>query len=223
MSQIIARMILTLRSKGLLHTIAKAKKKITLYCVDETIVFLRYDLQKQPLPSSRKLSTTTFVTVEDPDDDNFSALCALFPDKPFLSRLMHDQHRCFIALTDGMVSAYGWVTNRDCRVDELKWTLPLNDDELYIYDCFVLPTYRRRGIYAAMLTELLREYGEYSGNKFYRYVCIGSALDNTGSMHAIRNIGFTEYFRIQYRRFSRKGKWLMTRIEPITEGLPDPQ
>ena len=104
--------------------------------------------------------------------------------------------RCFVAHVEGEIAAYGWVSQESERIGELERTMRMRPGEAYIWDCATLPSYRRRGLYTALLRHIvatLRGEG-------LRRLWIGASLDNTPSIRGFRSAGFRPALRLLYLR-----------------------
>ena len=78
--------------------------------------------------------------------------------------------------------------------------LRLEPKEAYIDDVYTFPSYRRRGIQAALQTQQLQNLREHG---FERAVAI-VALDNIPSQWLFRKMGYTEAERLSFRRILLK-------------------
>ncbi len=94
--------------------------------------------------------------------------------------------RCFVALVDGAIATYGWVSHGVESIGELERSFRMAPDEAYIWDCATLAPYRGQHLYCALLghivTTLCRD-----GT---RRIWIGASLDNTPSIRGFAAAGF---------------------------------
>lgn len=115
--------------------------------------------------------------------------------------------RCFTAQVAGQIACYGWVSRGAERIGELERTLRMRPDEAYIWDCATLPTFRRRGLYTA----LLRQIETTLGAEGARRVWIGASARNEPSLRAFASAGFHPAVTVTFarllgwRRFTARG------------------
>lgn len=175
----------------------------------ESIVFFKLDL------ATRTHSTLTgeqFLPVEyhvinSTDDKWLHILCDSYPDKEFRARLFPHCHECLIVTLHGNLVAYAWITTSFCHLSEIEFDLPVAPGQLFIYDCFVHPGNRGRGIYSALLLAILAKYTLRGGDESCRVACIGAARDNKASIKGIKRAGFAEYGSITFLRLWRLSRW----------------
>src|SRR5690348_8080490 len=55
--------------------------------------------------------------------------------------------RCFVALVDGSIATYGWVSHGVESIGELERSFRMAPDEAYIWDCATLLPYRGQHLY----------------------------------------------------------------------------
>lgn len=65
-----------------------------------------------------------------------------------------------LALSDGQLAAYTWVTFADAWIAEAGRTLPLRGDEAVQFDTLVLPQWRGRGLQYALTVPVLEHLSE---------------------------------------------------------------
>ena len=94
--------------------------------------------------------------------------------------------RCYVGFVNDQLAAYGWVSLNEEYLGELDLWVRLLPGEAYIWDCFTLPAFRRKGLYSALLMHIL---GELQTNQLCR-VWIGADSDNKASQHGIARAGF---------------------------------
>src|SRR5205085_7281086 len=68
--------------------------------------------------------------------------------------------RCYVALVDGAIAGYGWVSFEEEAISELGMSFRLASDEVYIWDCASLPAYRGQRLYPALLSHMLTDLRE---------------------------------------------------------------
>jgi len=94
--------------------------------------------------------------------------------------------RCYGALVENHLAAYGWVTFDEENIGEMGLRIRLVPGEAYIWDCATAPPYRRRGLYTALLAHII---GELRAEGLCRG-WIGADGDNVASQKGIARAGF---------------------------------
>jgi len=103
-----------------------------------------------------------------------------------VQRRFATHRRCYAAMVEGNLAAYGWVTFDEECIGEMGVHIHLVPGEAYIWDCATAPLYRRRGLYTALLAHIV---GELRGEGLCR-VWIGADGDNLPSQKGIARVGF---------------------------------
>ncbi|MCP4538171.1 MAG: GNAT family N-acetyltransferase [Chloroflexi bacterium] len=99
--------------------------------------------------------------------------------------LLERERSCVVALKDEQPVAYGWFTPKvDPRVE--RTYVPLSRDEIFIFDLFTRPAFRRQGIQSALLRHIL-ELGQKKG---YKRALSLIAVTNTPSLNLHEKLGF---------------------------------
>jgi GNAT superfamily N-acetyltransferase len=113
----------------------------------------------------------------------------------FAARL-RSRRRAFVALSGGQVSGYGWLS-RQTEIDaRCEIEISPAEDEGYIYDGFIFPAFRRRGIYAQLLRSRLDWLARDGCRKVYSIVF----SDNTPALNAHSQAGFRTYGEMTYSK-----------------------
>jgi len=95
------------------------------------------------------------MAVETPErDDVLASLANLSPDE--VARRRAEGHRPYLISVDGAPAGYGWVATRTCEIGELELRFELATGNRYLWDFATLPEFRGRGIYPALLSEIIR-------------------------------------------------------------------
>jgi len=92
-------------------------------------------------------------------------------------------HRTLIAEYNGKIAGYLNVCNPGSGWHERKG---LGENETYLYDLYVIWTYRRRGVAEALLREAFRLSEECSD-----FICLNVAEDNEAATALYRKLGFS--------------------------------
>jgi ribosomal protein S18 acetylase RimI-like enzyme len=104
--------------------------------------------------------------------------------------------RCFVALVDGAIASYGWVSHGVESIGELERSFRMAPDEAYIWDCATLPPYRGQHLYCALLDHIVTMLC-HDGT---RRIWIGASLDNTPSIRGFASAGFQPVLTLTYLR-----------------------
>lgn len=94
--------------------------------------------------------------------------------------------RCYGAMIEGNLAAYGWVTFQEEHIGEIGLCIHLAPGEAYIWDCATAPLYRRCGFYTALLAHIVDELRVEGLCR----VWIGADGDNLPSQKGIARAGF---------------------------------
>lgn len=65
--------------------------------------------------------------------------------------------RCYTAVVNHSIAAYGWLTQGPEWVGEFERQLNVQPGEAYIWDCATLPIFRRQRLFTALLSYVVRE------------------------------------------------------------------
>jgi GNAT superfamily N-acetyltransferase len=94
--------------------------------------------------------------------------------------------RCYTALVEDRVVAYGWASFNDEHIGELNLRIKLLPGEVYIWDCATVPELRRNHLYSALLSYII---AELRSEGFCR-AWIGADMENIPSQQGIARAGF---------------------------------
>ena len=173
----------------------------------ETLVFYTLDLRHAPAPSEKTSQPLEYHIIESPEDSWLTVLCDAYPLKKFHLRMIHDCQQCYIAVLNGQLVAYAWVTTSSCYVSEISFHLPVGPGCIYIYDCFVRADSRGMRIYNTLLSKILTDYSLPRWPESYDTACIAVDPGNTTSMRGIKRAGFAEVARVRYLRLWAFARW----------------
>jgi len=177
------------------------KKFIASVVRIETLVLFRRALDDVSHHTAPGLD---IVPANDAASQLFRRLCAKYPEKNFQERLGLRGRNCYVALRNGDIAGYGWLSTDSLYVDEIACTYPLAPGEVFIYDCFVDDAYRGQGIYPAILEATLSDCSKRSD---IHTAVIGAISVNQASIRGIRKAGFKEWKRIHYVEWGRRQHW----------------
>lgn len=173
----------------------------------KSVIFFRCNLMREPhqcLTSGKVFESHIIVTKEDLW---LKTMCGDFPAKLFSQRIVSDCQRCYIAIVNGQVAAFAWVTSSPCLVSEIKFYLDVGARNLYVYDCFVDPEYRRQGYYRALLTKILADFRIRNSEDCSRTVYIAAEPVNVASIRTIEGVGFEPFANVKYLHFGQISRW----------------
>ncbi len=95
--------------------------------------------------------------------------------------------RCsYTAWVGDQLASYAWVSFDEEHIGELNLRIRLLPGEVYIWDCATVPTFRRNGLYSALLGYVI---GELRAEGLCR-AWIGADMDNKPSQQGIARAGF---------------------------------
>lgn len=170
----------------------------------QNLVMYYYDLQKEISETFAANKSVKVKKVQDPEDELFKQFCKKYPAQEFVSRIKKEKETAYIATKKGEIVAYAWVTEKELFIKAINYTYPLNNDEIFLYSCFVSRENRGEGIHLTMLYKRLKD---YSKNSRYKTAYIGVVSANKGSIKGIEKAGFKEFNRIRYLKLLNKEKW----------------
>lgn len=119
-----------------------------------------------------------------------------FTDIEQLRRRFSPRRRCFVARFEGEIAAYGWVSTCAECVGEMEREIGLQSDEVYVWDCFTWPDYRRQRLFSSLLSYINTKLADEG----YRRIWIGSNLENQPSLKGFANSGYRPVVHITYLR-----------------------
>lgn len=144
--------------------------------------------------SSQKDFPLRFHASFSPNDSVVQTLCDLYPERHFGQRMRHTDQQCYTVLIENQPVGYGWVSLASAHISEIAMDLTIGSGRLYVYDCFVDPKFRGRGIYQQLLRQIL---SDYSGSNISA-AFIGVEPHNTASIRAVEHVGFKRLTRVDY-------------------------
>jgi GNAT superfamily N-acetyltransferase len=155
----------------------------------------------------------SFHELEDPMREHLARVMGVADLHPVLERLQAGR-RCFVAIVEGRIASYAWVSSGCEYVGELERVFVLPDGDCYIWDCATVPDQRGRHLYTALLSHLLSVF-KGAG---VRRVWIGASRANRYSIRGIVRAGFSPALMTSYLRLGRLRYLRLTR--PPTAPAP---
>ena len=108
-------------------------------------------------------------------------------------------NECFVARAEGEIISARWAATVTAPCDYLFRTVPLADDEVYLFDAFTSPEWRGKGIFPALTSAMHRHYRD-AGKR--RSICF-TGPENLPAMIAetgYRRIGILGYVGVGSKR-----------------------
>jgi GNAT superfamily N-acetyltransferase len=168
-----------------------------LWAVESGTLWLSEAAQGAPPEMASRLPTA-FAEVS-PDDWRALQAAMSLPDPALIRHRFQTGRRCFGLRAHDQLVAYGWATRGPERVGELERVFRLNDDEVYIWDCGTVPTWRGQRCYTALLSHMLRQFHDEGIARRW----IGASRQNQPSIRGIVRAGFQHVMDVVYRRLWR--------------------
>jgi GNAT superfamily N-acetyltransferase len=107
--------------------------------------------------------------------------------------------RCFVAIVEGRIASYAWVSSGCEHVGELERIFVLPDGDCYVWDCATAPDQRGQRLYTALLSHTL----SHLKGEGVRHVWIGASRANRFSTRGIVRAGFSPAIETSYLRLGR--------------------
>jgi GNAT superfamily N-acetyltransferase len=140
----------------------------------------------------------TFQELEDGMCEQLAHVMG-FADLQHVLERLESGRRCFVAIVDGRIVSYAWVSSGCEHVGELERVFALPDGDCYIWDCATAPDQRGRHLYTALLSHILFRLKREG----VRRVWIGASRANRYSTHGIVRAGFSPALMTTYLRLGR--------------------
>ncbi len=101
---------------------------------------------------------------------------------------------CFAAVYEGKIVSYCWMAQGKIGIEEIDLAVATLPDEVYLYDAYTLDEWRGKGLYPAVLNEMLL----YAGQTGFSRALIFVAVNNTASRRGVLKAGFVEFQVVTY-------------------------
>jgi len=102
---------------------------------------------------------------------------------------------CFVARHQGRLVAADWASTESTYSRDLHCIFPLQPGDVYTYEIYTLPEFRRQRIATVIKVEILRNFGAAGCRRFLNLI----SPDNHASLHTNEKLG--------YRRVGLMGYW----------------
>lgn len=153
-----------------------------------TILFERDLFEKGLEESLRQQSAAIEVTISElkwSEADEYAAFLPGVTAAEVRSRL-EQGHRCFIARHEGIAANAVWAATGSARIRYLDCEIQLAPDEVYIYESYTAPAFRRRHIAGARAAAMLQY---FRGSSFTRMLA-AVMPENAGGIGAALKAGY---------------------------------
>lgn len=163
---------------------------------------IKYEKSNRNLPHEIMLADKTII----------DELCHNFPDnlKKFKNRFERGD-KCYVTRLDKIISGYLWIKESPVFFDtNSMWQFkPSEMDGAWFFDVFVVPEYRRKGLFSFMLWNVYNEYAQRGHKTLYSE----TAYSNDISIASHLDLGFYIYRDVRY--ISMLGLKLYLANEPL--------
>ena len=93
----------------------------------------------------RPENVSELLPVLDLQSRNETLFAPIFDINASLARLNRGE-QCFFSRANGKLANYIWFCPNDKHIPEIQCTLRLRPDEVYVYNAYVIPEYRKKNI-----------------------------------------------------------------------------
>lgn len=156
------------------------------------------DLAQAPSALISPRRAAIFQELEDGMREQLAGVMGMADRHGALGRL-ETGRRCFVAIIDGRIASYAWVSSHCERVGELERVFVLSAGERYIWDCATVADQRGQHLYTALLSHTL----SHLKGEGVRRVWIGASRANRFSTRGIVRAGFSPAIETSYLRLGR--------------------
>jgi len=105
-------------------------------------------LNAEPLLARTIPPPAPSLTARSAAEEDMDALVALLPHRyspGMLRERLAKGERCFLSFLDGDLAFVGWVGEKEAHLDYGGLSFPLHKEEIYGYEWYTRPEYRRQG------------------------------------------------------------------------------
>lgn len=132
------------------------------------------------------------------------ARCDNFPER-LPERFAAHEH-CVVGISDGNVIGYQWFCDKAFRTEErYRYVVEIPSDAVYGYDAFVLPNYRRAGVWTRFHAQYLRRLLASLGRN---RVIVMVDQNNNLSLKAHLRLGYRLYRKVYIVVLFGKCLWI---------------
>jgi len=134
-------------------------------------------------------------------------------DRKLLAQRLERGDNVCVAYKNSDILSYCWIAFDRISVDEIQMTLNVKNNEVYLYDAYTKPEHRGKGLYPAVLTELLN----YSKEKNFSRALIFVQKGNRASHNGVIKAGFTLFQEIIFIKLIGLTFYILEKILPEEE------
>jgi GNAT superfamily N-acetyltransferase len=156
------------------------------------------DLERAALALVSPRRAAIFQELEAPSREQIAHAMGSADLHPAVERLQAGR-RCFVAIVEGRIASYAWVSSGCEHVGELERVFVLPEGDCYVWDCATVPDQRGRHLYTALLSHTLF----CLKGEGVRRVWIGASRANSFSTRGIIRAGFSPAIETSYLRLGR--------------------
>lgn len=191
-AQLAARTLNRLRNRGPIEVIALAWGRVRegIASDDELVMFVRHasgDVEER--------ADLSFRVATANDAARFAHDIGTESPSTFRARLSRGT-RCYLVEKGSLIVHSTWATETAAWTREIRRQLKPPPGDIYVYESFTRPEVRGRGVYPFALQHICADAREQGSNR----VWVAVEADNPASVRAVTKAGFTEAFRVSYRR-----------------------
>lgn len=129
--------------------------------------------------------------------------------KLVFQRLDRGDNIC-VAYRNSDILSYCWIAFNQILVDEIQMTLKIKDKEVYLYDAYTKPEHRGKGLYPAILSNLL----SYFKGKDFSRALIFVQKGNKASHSGVIKAGFILFQELIFIKVAGLALYILEEIVP---------
>jgi GNAT superfamily N-acetyltransferase len=146
-----------------------------------------------PIPTVTADLPVSIGLLQEQEVDEYSSFYPWTSPSEALKRLGEGQ-LCFVARYDGRLVAADWASTVSTYSRYLHRTFPLQPGDVYTYEIYTLPDFRRQRIATAIKVEILRHFRGLGCSRFLNLI----SPDNHASLHNNEKLGYRQVGLMEY-------------------------
>jgi len=147
-----------------------------------------------PIPHATARLPVTVGLLQDDEVDEYNAFYPWTGRSEALRRLRSGGHECFTARYEGRLVSADWASTVSTYARSLHCVFPLLEGDVYTYEMYTLPEFRRRGIATAIKVSILRHYCQAGCNRFLNLI----SPNNLASIKNNERLGYRQVGLVEY-------------------------
>ncbi len=147
-----------------------------------------------PVPTVSASLPVSVGVLQEHDVDEYSSFYPWTGPAEALKRL-REGRLCFVARCEGRLVAADWASTVSAYSRDLHRTFPLQPGDVYTYEIYTLPEFRRQRIATAIKVEILRHFRAAGCRRFLNLI----SPDNHASLHTNEKLGYRQVGMMGYR------------------------